>query len=264
MKKIKILIANTDKNYYQQLKEKLEENNDIQVIAYCNDGKKAIYEIYLKKPDIVLMDNILNTWDGMGVLEYLKDKDKLDFSIIFISSIYNHKIESMLLSRGARCVLGKEYNIQELKNKIRQYYKEDQNNYNKTLIQNELLNYIQKILIELGFKSNVKGYRYLRELLKIKYYDINIKTNKAFKEVAKKYSTTISCVERAISYSIKETFNRNREKFWYNISYNNEESPKNEEFINIIIEQLIMYYDVLNIKNMEIKNDITGYKKEYR
>ena len=247
MKKIKVLTVDTDREYYEKLKNEIEESNDIKVISYCNDGKEAIEKIYLTEPDIILMDNILNTWDGIEVLDYLKYKNITNFSIIFLSSIYNEKIKDMLISRGAKCVLGKLYNKYELLNMIREYYKQDQINNQKLMQENKIMEYMQKIFIELGFKASHKGYRYLKDLIIIKFNDEEIKAKYAYKEVAKKYKTTPSCVERAINHTIKTAFNNNRELFWYNLSYNKNECPKNEEFFNMIYEELMMHYDFFNI-----------------
>ena len=86
------------------------------------------------------------------------------------------------------------------------------------------------------------------ELLIIKFNDEEIKAKYAYKEVAKKYKTTPSCVERAINHTIKNAFDNNRQLFWYNVSYNKEECPKNEEFFDMIYEELMMYFDFYNNK----------------
>ncbi|MBQ6991478.1 MAG: response regulator [Clostridia bacterium] len=261
MKRIKVLIADTDKEYYEKLKNEIEENEDIKVISYCNDGKEAIVKINLTEPDIVLMDNILNTWDGIEVLDYLKYKNITNLSIIFLSSIYNEKIRDMIISRGAKCVLGKLYNKNELVNMIREYYKQDKIKNKKIIQENKLMEYIQKIFIELGFKVSHKGYKYLKDVIIIKFNDEEIKAKFAYKEIAKKYKTTPACVERAINHTIKTAFSNNREMFWYNVSYNKDECPKNEEFFNMIYEELIMYFDFFN--NKCISDEITIYDGEY-
>ena len=126
MEKIKVLIIDIDREFYEKLKNEIEESNDIKVISYCDDGKEAIEKIYLTRPDVILMDNILNTWDGIEVLDYLKFKKITNASIIVLSSIYNEKIRDMIIARGAKCVLGKTYSKNKLLNMIRRFYKREQ------------------------------------------------------------------------------------------------------------------------------------------
>lgn len=246
MEKIKVLIIDIDREFYEKLKNEIEESNDIKVISYCDDGKEAIEKIYLTRPDVILMDNILNTWDGIEVLDYLKFKKITNASIIVLSSIYNEKIRDMIIARGAKFVLGKTYSKNKLLNMIRTFYKQEQSKKSELIHENELMEYIQKIMIKLGFKASNKGYRYLKDSIFLKYNDEAIKASQVYKNIAKKYNTTSSCVERAISHTIKTAFYNNRQLFFYMVSYNKEECPKNEEFFAMINEEIIMHFDFYN------------------
>ena len=75
----------------------------------------------------------------------------------------------------------------------------------KSVGQDELYFQLSDILKEMGVPTNIKGYYYLREAVVLVYqrYDyINAVTKELYPEIAKKFTTTASKVERAIRHGI--------------------------------------------------------------
>ena len=75
----------------------------------------------------------------------------------------------------------------------------------KSVGQDELYIEVSDILKEMGVPANIKGYYYLREAIVLVYqrYDyIDAVTKELYPEVAKKFKTTSSRVERAIRHGI--------------------------------------------------------------
>ena len=66
---------------------------------------------------------------------------------------------------------------------------------------------ISKMLKDLGISPSLRGYQYIRycvELLQEDFSYVNNVTKKLYPEVAKKFDTTPSRVERAIRHAIEE------------------------------------------------------------
>ena len=104
---------------------------------------------------------------------------------------------------------------------------------------------ITDILHEVGVPAHIKGYLYLREAITMVYHNIDILgsiTKILYPDVAKKFNTTSSRVERAIRHAIEIAWVRGNveaisEIFSYTISYN-KSKPTNSEFIAMIADRL--------------------------
>lgn len=104
---------------------------------------------------------------------------------------------------------------------------------------------ITEILHQIGVPAHIKGYHYLREAIIMGYEDIgrlNAITKVLYPEVAKKYQTIPSRVERAIRHSIEIACAKgNREKIDEIFGYTVDEEkgkPTNSEFIAMIVDRL--------------------------
>ena len=74
MEKIKVLIAEDNREYAMNLKNELVVHDDIAVVGIAADGAEAVEYINTTKPDVVILDLIMPKLDGIGVMEknYMK------------------------------------------------------------------------------------------------------------------------------------------------------------------------------------------------
>jgi DNA-binding NarL/FixJ family response regulator len=74
--KIKVLIADDHSMVREGLKQLIELEDDIEVVAQAGDGKETIKKIFEFEPDIVLLDINMPIMNGLEVLEELKKMKK--------------------------------------------------------------------------------------------------------------------------------------------------------------------------------------------
>ena len=106
---------------------------------------------------------------------------------------------------------------------------------------------VTDVIHEIGVPAHIKGYQYLREaiILTIRDMDmINAVTKVLYPEVARKFSTTPSRVERAIRHAIEVAWDRGdievlQKYFGYTVS-NIKGKPTNSEFIAMIADNLTL------------------------
>ena len=106
---------------------------------------------------------------------------------------------------------------------------------------------ISNIFITIGIPPHIKGYGYLREGIKMAVEDpsiINNVTKELCPNVAKKFETSASKVERAIRHAIELAWNRGRIDaisaiFGVRV-YIGSERPTNSEFIALVADKLIL------------------------
>jgi two-component system response regulator (stage 0 sporulation protein A) len=104
---------------------------------------------------------------------------------------------------------------------------------------------VTAIIHEIGVPAHIKGYQYLREAIMIASEDmevINAVTKVLYPEVAKRFSTTPSRVERAIRHAIEVAWDRGdleilQKYFGYTVN-STKGKPTNSEFIAMIADRL--------------------------
>jgi len=75
MSKIRILIADDHSMVREGLKQLVELEDDIIVVAQAGNGSEAIEKIIEYKPDVVLLDINMPELNGLEVLAYLRDNE---------------------------------------------------------------------------------------------------------------------------------------------------------------------------------------------
>ena len=121
----------------------------------------------------------------------------------------------------------------------------EKENKNINLYHNNLQISITKVLHELGVPSHIKGYQYIREGINLLYYNpdmIGGITKELYPEIAEKFDTTVSRVERAIRHAIEVSWNRGDwdlmdEIFGHSVDID-KAKPTNSEFIVTIADKL--------------------------
>ena len=117
------------------------------------------------------------------------------------------------------------------------------------ILSNNLQISISKMLHELGMPSHIKGYQYIREAISMVYDNPDIVggiTKELYPELATKFDTTVSRVERAIRHAIEVSWNRGdwdlmEEIFGHSVDID-KAKPTNSEFIVTVADKLRLEY----------------------
>lgn len=127
--------------------------------------------------------------------------------------------------------------------------KETKNNYvdiSNQASKEEILEVkVTNIIHEIGVPAHIKGYQYLRDGIMMVVNNIEVInqiTKQLYPDLAKKYKTTPSRVERAIRHAIEVAWNRGQIEtveniFGYTVN-SNKGKPTNSEFIAMIADKL--------------------------
>ena len=104
---------------------------------------------------------------------------------------------------------------------------------------------VTDMIHEIGVPAHIKGYQYLREaiLFTLRSADASAGITKVlYPEVAKRFSTTPTCVERAMRRAIEVAWDRGdeeiRQKIFRGTVSANKGKPTNSEFIAMIAEHI--------------------------
>ena len=261
--KLTILLADDNVEFTNTLTAYLDNQEDMEVIGIARDGNQAFDMITNTKPDVVLLDVIMPHLDGLGVLEKVANSKLVNAPIfIMLSAVGQDKITQKAISLGAQYYVVKPFDIEILTRRIREvkYYQPiNRNNFYTNEMkqsyieinpaekksQENLEALVTNIIHEVGVPAHIKGYQYLREAIIMVVNDIDVInqiTKQLYPEIAKKFSTTPSRVERAIRHAIEVAWGRGQADtvesiFGYTISAA-KGKPTNSEFIAMIADKL--------------------------
>ncbi len=262
--KIRVLVADDNEEFASTLVNYLSNDEELEVVGMARDGKEAIDKILITKPDVALLDIIMPHLDGLGVLEKINDieMEKKPMSIV-LSAVGQDKITQRAISLGAQYYVVKPFDIKVLVQRMKELKNYQPIQVNNNFVSREIkAQYIDispddtkdeknlealvtNIIHEVGVPAHIKGYQYLREaiIMVVKNIEvINQITKKLYPDIAQKYGTTPSRVERAIRHAIEVAWGRGQTEvvesiFGYTISAA-KGKPTNSEFIAMIADKL--------------------------
>ena len=245
MKKVKLLVVD-DEVMIKALSNSFKDSN-IEVSYKASDGDEAL-EIIKNHNDIdmILLDLILPNKDGIYLLEKLKESS-LNKRVIVSSTFLTNEMIYMAGKLGASYIIQKPYDIKTLTNRINALIDlpiPDANKIEKFVDEKQETT-LTKMLHELGIPSHIKGYQYIKEGIKMIYDDNNLIgniTKKVYPNLADKYDTTSSRVERAIRHAIEVGWSRSNwqlteDLFGQSVDYD-KAKPTNSEFLVTLADWL--------------------------
>lgn len=265
--KTTVLIADDNQEFSRTLASYIQEQPDLEVIGIAKDGEEAIDMITNIEPDIALLDVIMPHLDGIGVLEQM-NMIKLNKKpiCIMLSAVGQDKVTQRAIELGAEYYVVKPFDIDLLITRIRELKNYKPSSQNNNFISREIgiskQQYIDipnnsankeeniealvtNVIHEVGVPAHIKGYQYLREAIIMVINDIDVInqiTKCLYPQIANKFHTTPSRVERAIRHAIEVAWGRGEQKtveniFGYTISAA-KGKPTNSEFIAMISDKL--------------------------
>ena len=242
MSTLKILLADADEDSRIALEQDLEQERSLEVVGSTGDGMDAIKLIEKTDLDIIIMDLVLAGVDGLEVLEQMSQMERKRPMVIVYSAYIRGSVTLQAAEFGADYFIMKPCSSQLVAERIRQLYQVSpvapaNNEHLETLV--------TSVIHEIGVPAHIKGYQYLREAIIIAVEDmevINAVTKILYPEVAKRFGTTASRVERAIRHAIEVAWDRGdletlQKYFGYTVS-NAKGKPTNSEFIAMIADRL--------------------------
>ena len=252
--KTRILLADSNPDFCSLLTDLISSEKDMEVVATADNGVDALALIAELRPAVLLLDLVLSKLDGLEVLRRLPETGVRPH-VIVLSGFVNNKVVADCSALGADYFIPKPCEMPMLLGRIRQLQAAVRSSVpdggfeiaQQTRQDVNLEAVVTDIIHEIGVPAHIKGYQYLREAIILTLNDmemINAVTKVLYPEVAKKFGTTPSRVERAIRHAIEVAWDRGdievlQKFFGYTVS-NIKGKPTNSEFIAMIADSLTL------------------------
>ena len=240
-KKITVLIADEDKAFNELVARTLQKE-EFNVITETRSGAKAVESILREKPDACLISLHLSVADGVEVVRRVREAG-LNTCLCVYADAATPFTRQDAADAGASYFFVKPFDFAALAVRLRRHL-EPQDSY-RIRFDPALELSVTEIIHQIGVPAHIKGYYYIRESILLAVSDVGILnsvTKKLYPEVARRFDTTPSRVERAIRHSIEVAWDRGdldtlNRYFGYTVN-NNRGKPTNSEFIAMIADKL--------------------------
>ena len=238
-----VLLADANEEFRSMVRSAIEKTEEFTVVGSTGDGEEAYRMIQQLQPEIVVMDAILPNMDGCSVLRKLEAAQS-GTNVIVTSTFLSDELAGEMMELGAKFFFLKPVAEEALLERMRIVTSRPAEEKPRAVV---LKNMVTDVIHEIGVPAHIKGYQYLREAIMIAVDDmdvINAVTKVLYPEVAKRFNTTASRVERAIRHAIEVAWDRGdletlQKYFGYTVS-NSKGKPTNSEFIAMISDRLVL------------------------
>jgi len=240
----RILVADANEEFRRIFTASLAEQADMELAGETGDGPETLLLTESTAPDVVVMDLVLARVDGLEVLQKLAALPVRP-KVLVLSGFVRGNVAELAAARGADYYMMKPCKLDAVTERIRQLVNGEAAGGQSEDQDRSLESTVTSIIHEIGVPAHIKGYQYLRESILIAVKDmevINAVTKILYPEVAKRFGTTASRVERAIRHAIEVAWDRGdletlQKYFGYTVS-NAKGKPTNSEFIAMIADRL--------------------------
>lgn len=91
MDKIRIAIADDNRQLAEMMTDYLNLQQNMEVVAVAHNGKECIEMLKAQQVDILLLDNIMPFLDGIGVLDAIKGDPELEKVRVIMLSAFGRE-----------------------------------------------------------------------------------------------------------------------------------------------------------------------------
>ncbi|AIY05323.1 stage 0 sporulation protein A [Planococcus sp. PAMC 21323] len=247
MEKIKIAIADDNRELVGLMKDYLNSQPNMEVVNVAYNGKTCIEMLESEAIDILLLDIIMPYLDGIAVLDAIKENDDLHgIAVIMLSAFGQESIMSQAADNGASYFIMKPFESDRLVVQINHIMNKQSKMPDEIELKPTREDIINKMVKDIGIPPHLKGYSYLKEAVSLVLEQpeyLNKVTKELYPGIATKFDTTSSRVERSIRHAIEQAWNRHEtvdhisEIFGYSVAHL-ESKPTNSEFIAMVADSL--------------------------
>ncbi len=260
MEKIKLVIIDDSQQMKELAQNHFSNSDDFELLQEVSDGNIATSVVKECQPDAVLLDLVLPNKDGYAVLEEITQLEKVP-KIIVCTALSSSNFVHKAMQMGASYFVVKPCSETDLDRVIKEQF----GNWGKTTspvqqrvssvvaeykgfrAQHNMDERISNIFITVGIPAHIKGYQFLREAIKMTVDSpdiINSITKKLYPNIAERFSTSPSKVERAIRHAIEVAWNRGKieninDVFGLQV-YGANDKPTNGEFIALVADKMLI------------------------
>lgn len=244
MQSRKIVVADASADARGLLVDALRQESYLSVVGETGDGEELLELCRQTQCDIVVMELVLSTIDGLEVLERLRGLTPKP-KVLVLSGFAGGSVGRLGIDRSADYFMLKPYKIDSVVERIRQMAQCIAVEADCPQLAWNLEASVTSVILEIGVPAHVKGYQYLREAIMLATGErdaLNGVTKILYPSIARNHATTASRVERAIRHAIELAWDRGDmetlQHYFGSTINSSKGKPTNCEFIALVSDKL--------------------------
>ena len=242
MEKRNLVLISDEDSRFAEICAAAMQNEGFAAVIETRGGERTVESIVSEKPDAAVINLSQSGTDAVTVLKRIRAAGSKCMVCIYANA-QSPMMEREAAEAGAAYFFIKPFDPAALAARIRKAVAPKESF--RLSFDSELEMAVTNIIHDIGVPAHIKGYYYIRESIMLAVTDmeiLNCVTKKLYPEVARRYGTTPSRVERAIRHSIEVAWDRGdidtlNRYFGYTVN-NNRGKPTNSEFIAMIADNL--------------------------
>ena len=249
MAKYRILLADGSHQYQTAMRDYFTVQDSIGQFDVVSDGQAALDALRAGNYDLLICDLIMARLDGFDLLERINAGlcEKAP-AVLIVSAMRHEDMVSRACTLGARYYMVKPAEPEAIFKRVLDMLEQGSSPVTTLSAPPKTLDEkITCIFLIIGIPAHIKGYHYLREAVRMVYYEPDLTsriTKELYPGIGRRFNTSASKVERAIRHAIEVAWTRGKieninQVFGYNI-YSKNDKPTNGEFIALVADKLIM------------------------
>lgn len=244
MEKIRLMVIDDNREFCRLVKDYAEMVDEVEFCGAAFDGISALELIRERKPDVILLDNVMPQLDGIGVMKHLQNfETNIKPKVVAITASPTNTYVTEMGRLGADYIVSRNMDIDEMINRCILVIQSLDKPEDKQC--EDLESMVTSAICILGVPAHVSGYGYMRTSIGkvvVKPDLIHSVTKTLYPEVAKIHKTTPSKVERNIRNAIEIAWNRGDKQafermFGTTLDFS-KPKPTNSEFIAMVADKL--------------------------
>ena len=255
--KLRVLIADPDPDLQRTITAALSQERDMEAAGFSSGGTETLSQIQSLRPDVVLLELVQPQLDGLSVLRRLAEAESAP-PVVVLTGFVNAAIVAECARLGAAYFIPKPCDPGALLQCLRQYAKAEKRPPAAVPglppAPAQLESAVTNLLHEMGVPAHIKGFQYLRAgiLFTIRGTgSVAGITKVLYPEIAKRFSATPACVERAMRHAIEIAWNRGdfemQQKIFRGTISGAKGKPTNGEFIALLAEHIALRFKSANL-----------------
>ena len=255
--KLRVLIADPDPDLQRTITAALSQERDMEAAGFSSGGTETLSQIQSLRPDVVLLELVQPQLDGLSVLRRLAEAESAP-PVVVLTGFVNAAIVAECARLGAAYFIPKPCDTAALMQCLRQCAKAGGKSPAAAAapapVPAHLESAVTNLLHEMGVPAHIKGFQYLRAgiLFTIRGTgSVAGITKVLYPEIAKRFSATPACVERAMRHAIEIAWNRGdfemQQKIFRGTISGAKGKPTNGEFIALLAEHIALRFKSANL-----------------
>ena len=204
----KVLIADASEDWREQLERMLGEEYQVQA---SGDGHQVLQMLEIFRPDVLVLDLMLQGTDGLSVIRALHDSGSLP-RIIVTGRYFSNFVTGALERYQVDSVMLKPCSVRSVAERVGELLAEETE---AMPVCQDPYDYITGLLVSLGAPTSQQGFRLLRRGIQSMMDNPNQQLTKhLYQDLAKEFSTSGTNVEKALRTTVTAAWNRRRDDVW--------------------------------------------------